>query len=217
MTDKANENLKLLYELIRIHKEVQSEKHPKYIYPNSIEYCLEENILNGINRFQKGGELNSTIIKSYIDDLLSNYRHQIGVPTEVFWNKLKYLNISIERKDPLRTILKRERFSDNFQQMEIRNNWKYLLKSNLLTPRFNMQELLKIEEIIMNHELKKVALLKRCLLNPKLVQSNYLNYGAALGYLTNGLLFDFTENSNILLERYFDKTEIKRLEEIWQP
>lgn len=156
---------------------------------------------------------NVTIIRSNISEILSIWNSSVGILTELFWNEVKKENLEIERKDPLLNALIKGKLHHSIDMFS-RYNWEGLKNSKLLDKRFDSIQIEIIEKMIYDVEKKYVEFLKKCLIKPILVYSNYFKYGNAIGYLTKGELFDSDESA--LLCKHFTKDEIIKLDEIWK-
>ncbi|MDI9319790.1 MAG: hypothetical protein QM530_04865 [Phycisphaerales bacterium] len=92
----------------------------------------------------------------------------------------------------------------------VKNNWDQLKRLHIFNKRYSEDDLRKIEELLISNNTARLALLK----NNSVNWSDYLKYGEAIAYFTNGQLFEGT--GEMLLMEHFTLEEIKLLNTIWK-
>ncbi len=150
-------------------------------------------------------KLNSYQRKSAISEFLNYWNYSISPDTEKFWAKIKAENIEIERKDPLKFALEKNRFLRVEIGIGARKYWTELKTSKAITGRFSETEIAKIGEIISEDENKRIGILKKCLAKKNIPKSQYLKFGECMAYFANTGLFP----------KYMVENEVKELHEIW--
>ena len=91
------------------------------------------------------------------------------------------------------------------QGMSVRKDWNGLMKSELLKTRLSNENILQLDKIVKQDEIKRVELLKKCLVKKNIPQTKYLKFSDSMGYLGHCGLF----------KKHFNKTEHQELVEIW--
>lgn len=150
-------------------------------------------------------KLNSYQRKSATSEFLNYWNNTISPDTELFWAEIGANNIKIERKDPLRFALEKNRFLRVEIGIGARKYWMELKTSKAITDRFSETEIAKIGEIISEDENKRIGILKKCLAKKNIPKSQYLKFGECMAYFTNTGLFP----------KYMVENEVKELHEIW--
>ena len=151
-------------------------------------------------------KLNSYQRKSATGEFLSYWNYSISPDTEVFWAKIKAENINLERKDPFKFALEKNRFLRVEIGIGARKYWTKLKTSKAITERFSNAEISKIGEIIAEDESKRIGILKKCLAKKNIPKSQYLKFGECWAYFTNTGLFP----------KYMDENEVHELYGIWK-
>lgn len=159
-----------------------------------------------VNDSIKKKDLSSAGLKSLTDSYFIFWNESVGIDIEEFWDRLEKDSLGFQRKDPLQFALKKERFRNVHQAMSVRKDWKRLKDSSLLKNRLLPESIEKLDEIVIQDELKRVDLLKKCLAKKSIPQTQYLKFGDSMGYLSYCQLF----------EDYFNQTEYNELHEVWQ-
>ena len=149
---------------------------------------------------------NSYQITSLTSGLLDYWNQRIKPEIEIFWTELKNNGIELERKNPLRFALEKNRFRTVELGIDARNNWDTLKKSDILQSTFSPSEIEKIDKIIADDENRRLAVLKKCLRKNDIPRSQYLKFGECMAYFANCHLF----------EKYFTAEDVEKLYEIWK-
>lgn len=190
---------------IKIGSEVMSKSE---LIDNKTREAFEEFAMWNINTIKESigkKDLSSTGLKSLIDAYFTLWNEGVGLDIEEFWNQLAGNDIDFSRKDPLKFALDKGRFRNVHQGMSARKDWGRLRHSKHLLGRYSQDEINRLDEIIKADEITRAYLLKKCLTNRKIPQTQYLRFGDCMGYLGYCGLFD----------KHFDKNELKELYEIW--
>ena len=146
-----------------------------------------------------------TQLKSITNDILTMWKETIGIATEMFWSELKKNNIDFERKDELNFTLQKGRFRRVDIGMGAKKDWNVIKDFDSIKNRFSKDEIEKITNIIDLDEKTRLEILKKCLRKKEIPQSQYLKFGECMAYMSNCGLWD----------KYFAKTEVKELYDIW--
>jgi len=146
-----------------------------------------------------------TQLKSITNDILTMWKETIGIATEMFWSELKKNNIDFERKDELNFALQKGRFRRVDIGMGAKKDWNVIKDFDSIKNRFSEDEIEKITNIIDLDEKTRLEILKKCLSKKEIPQSQYLKFGECMAYMSNCGLWD----------KYFAKTEVKELYDIW--
>ncbi len=146
-----------------------------------------------------------TQLKSITNDILTMWKESIGIATEMFWSELKKNNIDFERKDELNFALKKGRFRRVDIGMGAKKDWNVIKEFDSIKNRFSKEEIEKISNIIDLDEKTRLEILKKCLRKKEIPQTQYLKFGECMAYMSNCGLWD----------KYFAKTEVKELYDIW--
>jgi len=153
-----------------------------------------------------GRKLNSYQRKSATSEFLNYWNYSISPDTEKFWEAIKANGITIERKDPFRFALEKNRFIRVELGIGARKYWTKLKTLKAITDRFSETEISKIGEIITEDENKRIGILKKCLAKKNIPKSQYLKFGECWAYFTNTGLFP----------KYMSKKEVNELYVIWK-
>jgi hypothetical protein len=146
-----------------------------------------------------------TQLKSITNDILTIWKETVGIATEMFWSELKKNNIDFARKDELNFSLQKGRFRRVDIGMGAKKDWNVIKDFDSIKNRFSKDEIEKITNIIDLDEKTRVEILKKCLKKKEIPQSQYLKFGECMAYMSNCGLWD----------KYFTKTEVKELYDIW--
>lgn len=215
MRKSTSEKVTALKKLLEIEKEIVT----KYFSDDYLKQCFLDRNTNSRHILDKSIQNNKHIgytVSGIINDTLIYWNSSLGLDIEFFWEKVGEKNLAFERKDILKTVLEKGLFRDIHIHMAARYNWNDLKMHPLLKKRFSKSEINRIGEIIKKDEAKRLQLLKTCLRKRKVAFSNYLRYGDAIAYFTQGKLIEETRNKDTLLNAYFSKEEINTLEAIWE-
>ncbi|CAN0584867.1 unnamed protein product, partial [Ectocarpus sp. 12 AP-2014] len=120
--------------------------------------------------------------------------------------KINPENIKIERKDPLKFALEKNRFLRVELGIGARKYWAEMKTLKEITDRFSQSEISKIDGIIAEDENKRIGILKKCLAKKNIPKSQYLKFGECWAYFTNTGLFP----------KYMNENEMKELYVIWK-
>ncbi|CAM4389745.1 hypothetical protein [Zobellia nedashkovskayae] len=153
-----------------------------------------------------GRKLNSYQRKSATSEFLNYWNYSISPDTEKFWAIIKDNGITIERKDPFRFALDKNRFIRVELGIGARKYWTKLKTLKEITKRFSETEISKIGEIITEDENKRIGILKKCLAKKNIPKSQYLKFGECMAYFANTGLFS----------KYMDENEVQELYRIWK-
>lgn len=149
---------------------------------------------------------NAYQLRTLTNELLTYWNESINRDTEKFWTELQTNNIDIERKEPLKFALTKNRFRNVEQGIDARNNWPDLKKLKSITDRFSNTEIQQIDRIIADDEQTRLDVLKKCLRKKAIPPTQYLKFGECMAYLANCRLFD----------KYFSTEQVEELYDIWR-
>ena len=147
-----------------------------------------------------------TSIKSIASEILTYWKESIGMDTELFWTELQKNNIDFERKDELNFALEKGRFRRVDIGIGARKDWSVIKEFDSIQKRFSKEDIEKIDLIIDQDEKTRHEILRKCLRNNKITQTQYLKFGECWAYISNCELWD----------RYFNKDEVEELLNIWK-
>ena len=116
-------------------------------------------------------KVNAYQITSLTNGLLEYWNHRIIPEIEMFWEELKKHGIELERKNPFRFALEKNRFRTVELGIDARNNWEELKKSKLLEAIYSPEEIEKIDHIIAEDERKRLAILEKYLRKKEIPRS----------------------------------------------
>ena len=151
-------------------------------------------------------KLNSYQRKSATSEFLNYWNNNISPDTEIFWAEIVANNIKLERKDPLKFALEKNRFLRVELGIGARKYWTKLKTLKAVTNRFSQAEISKIDGIITEDENKRIGILKKCLAKKNIPKSQYLKFGECMAYFANTGLFP----------KYMDENEVQELYRIWK-
>ncbi|WP_395077878.1 hypothetical protein [Flavobacterium sp.] len=147
-----------------------------------------------------------TSIKSIASEILTYWKESIGINTELFWIELQKNNIDFKRKDELNFALEKGRFRRVDIGIGARKDWSVIKEFDSIQKRFSKEDIEKIDLIIDQDEKTRHEILRKCLRNNKITQTQYLKFGECWAYISNCELWD----------RYFNKDEVEELLNIWK-
>jgi hypothetical protein len=165
-----------------------------------------QDIIKRINDFSRNGKQNLTIINSFKKEYLTFWNESISKETEMFWWKLENGKIEVERKEPFKYALLKNRFQNVHQGMDANKNWHSIKEFGYINKRFTENQIIKLQEIIEKDEKERLDLLKKCFERKKIPNSKYLRFGDSVNYFNNCNLF----------KKYFKSEEVVELMKIWQ-
>ena len=145
-------------------------------------------------------------LNSLKTSLLTYWNESINPDTERFWAELKVNGINYKRKEPLKFALDKKRFRQVEQGIDARKYWTELKKLKEVQQRFSKTEIEEIQDIILKDEKQRMEILKKCLRNNKIPQTQYLKFGECMAYANNCGLWD----------EYFTKPAVEELYDIWK-
>lgn len=144
-------------------------------------------------------------LNSLKSGLLTYWNESINPDTEKFWKEMKIKGIDYLRKEPLKFALNKNRFRNVDQGIDARKHWHELKKIIEITDNYTKTEIDQIDRIIDEDEKRRLNILKKCLKNSEIPQTQYLKFGECWAYMTNCKLWD----------KYFSKEEVDKLYNIW--
>ena len=194
--DNFRKILTINNEIINSSKLINEKTKEQFI---SFSKALE-NILN------ENPKLNSYQRKSLTSDFLIYWNETTSIDCEKFWNETEKNEIKLDRKEPLRFLLKNKRFQYVEQAIQIKKHWAELKELKSIQNRYNKNELIEIEDLSTKDEIKRKELLQKCLIKKQIPKIKYLYFGECMAYYAQ------TE----LLQTEFSLTEISTLHEIWK-
>ncbi|MEO6833432.1 MAG: hypothetical protein ABI169_14590 [Chitinophagaceae bacterium] len=162
-----------------------------------------------------GGKSIKKELKNSIEVLSYLWSQYVDIWSEMFWSEIDEYPNGYKRVEAIPKILERGRFRGVGEAMHTRYQWKALLDSRFLLKRYSLEELQKVTYIIATDEGKRLSLLKKCLRNKRLSHSDYLRFGEAIAFFTQGGLFN-ESTSGTELEKHFTPADIRLLDEIWE-
>ncbi len=200
------ENIEQVLKAVEIHEkiveistEIVNDKKSHFLELSKfIKECLkDESKIENINSYQ---------IKSLRNDLLTYWNETISVDTEKFWTEVKNEKLNLERKEPLKFALSKNRFRSVEQGIGARKYWNSLKSLKSLQDEYSDLEIKKIDEIIVEDEKKRIGILKKCLAKKNIPKSQYLKFGECMAYFANCGLF----------EKHLTEKEVTELYTIWK-
>jgi len=200
------EKIEQVLKTVEIHEKIvnestEMENDTKSHFLNLSKFtkdCLKDN--------SKAEKFNSYQIKSLSNELLIYWNETISVETEKFWTEIINENLSIERKEPLKFALSKNRFRNVEQGIGAKKYWNLLKSLKSIKDKYSEFEITKIDEIIVEDENKRIGILKKCLTKKKIPKSQYLKFGECMAYFTNCGLFN----------KYMTEKEVSELHIIWK-
>lgn len=204
-TEKTYKKALDFLDVIKIGRKIMSES--EIVEEKTKEAFKNCDILRvkTINESITKKDLSAASLKSLIDDYFIFWNESAGLDTEKFWDCLEKNSLDFYRKDPLQYALKRGKFRNVHQGMSVRKDWYRFKNSTLLKKRLSSKDIEQLNKIIINDELNRLELLKKCLTKRKIPQTQYLKFGDSMGYFGYCGLF----------EKYFNQTEYEELYKVW--
>ena len=199
-------SLKPKEKLIRLTEVIDKVVDASTVLDDQTRLALKGFSLYARDFLARSPKPNSYQITSLTSGLLDYWNQRIKPEIEIFWTELKNNGIELERKNPLRFALEKNRFRTVELSIDARNNWDELKKSDILQSTFSQSEIEKIDKIIADDENKRLAVLLKCLRKNDIPRSQYLKFGECMAYFTNCQLF----------EKYFSTEDVEKLYEIWK-
>jgi len=200
------ENIKQILKIVEIHEKIISESTE--IDNETKSHFLELSIFikDCLIDESKARKFSSYQIKSLRNDLLIYWNETISVDTEKFWNEILTEKLNIQRKEPLKFALDKNRFRNVEQGIGARKYWDELKTIKSIKDKFSETEIVKIDQIIAEDENKRIRILKKCLAKKTIPKSQYLKFGECMAYFTNCGLFN----------KYMTKKDVDELYEVWK-
>ncbi|MDY7396921.1 hypothetical protein UMM65_16870 [Aureibaculum sp. 2210JD6-5] len=198
MTKK--ENIEQVLKAVEIHEktvEISIDNDTKSHFLELSKFIKECLKIENINSYQ---------IKSLRNDLLTYWNETISVDTEKFWTEVKNEKLNLERKEPLKFALSKNRFRNVEQGIGARKYWNSLKSLKSIQNEYSDLEIKKIGEIIVEDEKKRIGILKKCLAKKNIPKSQYLKFGECMAYFANCELF----------ENHLTEKEVTELNTIWK-
>ncbi|MEP2280856.1 hypothetical protein [Maribacter sp.] len=159
-----------------------------------------------LNDKTKAGKFSSYQIKSLENELLTYWNETISVETEKFWSEILIQKLDINRKEPLKFALSKNRFRNVEQGIGARKYWRELKIIKSIKDQYSESEIKKIDQIIDEDEKNRIGILKKCLSKKTIPKSQYLKFGECMAYFTSCGLFD----------TYMTEKDVYELHEIWR-
>lgn len=165
-----------------------------------------KHLSNSIRELLYNSKLTSYHIRSLTNNILTYWNESISPDTEIFWEELRLNNIDLDRKEPLRFALNKNRFKSVEQGIDARNYWNELSDRISIKKDFSESEIDKIKRIISEDERNRLKILKKCLQKNEIPQTQYLKFGECMAYFERCGLFT----------QYFKNDEVEQLFNIWK-
>ncbi|MCG7502225.1 hypothetical protein MHM83_10110 [Tenacibaculum sp. Mcav3-52] len=191
---------------VEIHEKIVNESTEMENDTKSHFLNLSEFIKSCLNDKSKTEKLNSYQINSLKNELLTYWNETISMETEKFWTEVKNEKFNLERKEPLKFALSKNRFRNVEQGIGARKYWNSLKSLASIQHEYSDLEIKKIDQIIFEDEKKRIGILKKCLAKKKIPKSQYLKFGECVAYFGNCGLF----------EKYLTEKEVTELYTIWE-
>ena len=200
------ENIEQILRTVEIHEKIVNESTEMENDTKSHFLNLSEFTKNCLNDKSKTEKFNSYQINSLKNELLIYWNETISVETEKFWTEVKNEKLNLERKEPLKFALSKNRFRNVEQGIGARKYWNSLKSLKSIKKEYLDLEIKKIDEIIVEDENKRIGILKKCLAKKNIPKSQYLKFGECMAYFANCGLF----------EKYLTEKEVTELYTIWK-
>jgi hypothetical protein len=143
--------------------------------------------------------------KTLENEFFTSWNESVSLDTEEFWQEVKNNKLDFERKEPLRFVLKKNRFRNVHEAMEARVHWQELKQMQTIKERYAVTEMEPIGKVIQEDQDRRLVVLKKCLRKKQIPQSQYLKFGECMAYFYNTSLMD----------NFFQKEEVEELYTIW--
>ena len=153
-------------------------------------------------------------VKFFTRDLAHLWSYWLAIWAELFWQEIDARGIHLVRTDMVLKIINRKRFSGVGEAMMYNRNWNNMVALGYLS-RYTPGQLAFINELLRKDKEKRLDLLIKSLRNRKVNASEYLKYGEAIAYFTEGKLFS-DQIGNDEISYYFGPEELHVLNEIWR-
>lgn len=194
-------NLELFYALLALNEEIAmslTNHKDKIGLLETGEYwrkLLEEHRSNYPDKFK------SSTIKDVIDSFLFFWNESFSLKTERFWVEVEKRGLNVKRKKSLLNILERGRFLDIHEVISAREQWDELLSSEFIQKQFSKNEIEILKKIMLNDELKRVELFKKCLRNNRVPFREILKFSENMAYFSKFNIY----------EKYFTTDEMDNI------
>lgn len=188
----------------------------KYLDISDLEEDAKDNVLYGYNKNLEmvSNDPSPGTIKFFTKELARSWSYWLAVWAELFWKEIDAQHVQLQRADMVLKIINRKRFLSVDEAMMYNRRWQDMRTSGYLS-RYTRVQVAFIDELLRKDKEKRLDLLIKSLRNKKVNVSDYLKYGEAIAYFTDGKLFsDQIEDDEIAL--YFSQEELNVLEDIWQ-
>ncbi|MDO6598462.1 hypothetical protein Q4512_16200 [Oceanihabitans sp. 2_MG-2023] len=200
------ENIEQVLKAVEIHEKIVNESTEMESDTKSHFLELSKFIKECLKDKTKIQNINSHQIKSLRNELLTFWNETISVETEKFWTEIKNGNLNLERKEPLKFALNKNRFRNVEQGIGARKYWSSLKSLESIKDEYSDLEIKKIDKIIVEDENKRIGILKKCLAKKNIPKSQYLKFGECMAYFANCDLFN----------KYLTEKEVTDLYTIWK-
>ncbi|MBF8151583.1 hypothetical protein ITJ86_16905 [Winogradskyella sp. F6397] len=200
------ENIEKILKTVEIHERIvrKSTEIDNATKPYFLE--LSKFTKECLTNESKVSKLNSSQIKSLENELLIYWNETISLETEKFWTEIVTEKLDVQRKEPLKFALDKNRFRNVEQGIGARKYWNEIKTIESVKDKFSITDILKIDQIIAEDENKRIGILKKCLAKRVIPKSQYLKFGECMAYFTNCGLFN----------KYMTEKEVDELHEIWR-
>ncbi|MEH1009414.1 hypothetical protein VDP25_16875 [Winogradskyella sp. ECml5-4] len=200
------ENIEKILKTVEIHERIvrKSTEIDNATKPYFLE--LSKFTKECLTNESKVSKLNSSQIKSLENELLIYWNETISLETEKFWTEIVTEKLDVQRKEPLKFALDKNRFRNVEQGIGARKHWNEIKTIESVKDKFSITDILKIDQIIAEDENKRIGILKKCLAKRVIPKSQYLKFGECMAYFTNCGLFN----------KYMTEKEVDELHEIWR-
>ena len=199
-------NKETFYKIIATGDEIINDSENFHSKTKESFANYSQDIIKRINEFSRNGKQNLTIINTFKKEYLTFWNENVSTETEMFWWKLEKEKIEVERKEPFKYALLKNRFQNVQQGMDANKNWNKIKDFGYINTRFSKNEIIKIQEIIEKDEKDRLDFLKNCFERKKIPNSKYLKFGDSVAYFNKCNLF----------KKYFKSEEVVELMKIWQ-
>lgn len=194
-------NLELFYALLALNEEIaigltnHKDKISLLEAGEDWRKLLEEHRRNYPDKFK------SSTVKDVIDSFLAFWNESFSLKTERFWVEVEKRGLNVKRKKSLLNILERGRFLDIHEVISARQQWDELLSSEFIQKQFSKNEIEILKKIMLNDELKRVELFKKCLRNNRVPFLEILKFSENMAYFSKFNIY----------EKYFTTDEVDNI------
>lgn len=188
----------------------------KYIDISDLNENLKNNIIKSYHysKEQIEREPKLSVINFFIKDLSQFWSYHVAIWVELFWKEVEEKKVKLNRTNNIVDIIKRGRFVRVGEAMVFKKNWLAVVASGYISDLYSKEQIEFVNKLILDDREKRLTLLKKSLRKEFVNWSDYLKYGEAIAYFTNGHLFnEYDENDEI--NSLFSKQEILILDKIW--